>query len=1164
MGRGFMGLTTDLNPNSAGPATPGHQIGKGVSAGLNIKSPPESPSQAAMVHAQTLMHHLEEPEGEGKWQKLSDLVTSVLDRANFTDFERRAVLNVSREGESLAPLHFLSRDDAPLFLAHAIIARGAEINLPATIVNGPMGERSLWTPLHNAAWYMRTNYIDLLSSQSAIDINARDSLGHTALRVLYRAREVSQQVREYCADLLLSRHANPNIPDNEGATVLSICLKKLMFEEAAFLVNHGAHLETISLEETGHIKSALSARAKELVDTEVAYTAFLDTLKAFAPILGKDLLASIMNYPPVEGSEKMLHQAISHGKSEHCLRLIHEMGGTVGAECTMKVQNRVRSKVTALHVAALKSDYAAIKTLLELGADPFARDSEGETPIFYLFRQRRMSVTEPTLDLFLNRKVDIEDTNLVGHSCGTVCFLSSGYNNLRIVLQKGGTLKGLSKKLFDESVAVECSKLEQVVRSEAWPAVGWALDNLKTLSELLQEEIVEKALNTMSTEGLTVFHQLCLHNAPLTILQKAVDFGADLTLLTGVSSADSVKRIMARHMLAALASVDPSGNWGLQPIHLAARCLAAQTVGFLLGPCECDPNAKDAKGNTPLMYLAGVKSQEAAVKSIALSFLQKGAHPGHTNENNETLIACCVKHGDSTFISILQEFYKNVSSLRELEKILGLTLRRGITIDEAWGDIRNLVNLSKDEAEVRSGVALMLTNHGRLDHALLYARAYQEIRKDQITPTSTTLTKLMPVLLSLYTPELIAPFARLIERKNDTYKITHREAVRYHPYAVELMAMLQHKTDPNRSGPIIDILTSSITSISRWIDHTIDTGKVIKRNSGQVVRVQQRPIPNGRVVANWGSEANYSLGFKRLRFDSQRVADPYNGEELAPALLSSFGAERVHFPPAYDRYGSAFVIRPGSLRLNYAMPSSNPDLPLIQEFDSKTGIIFRRGHYIIWNSEWGTQVIRNSSPEFGRFEDPQPAYFSLRGNFTIPELLNLSTEMLLEGGFIPTVSPSTVIEKIQVGKEFLLKELGGFFQAYEGWRFDTRRLSAWEHVEGGGDILIGGHLSPGFEHLYNYYAALFELRDRYPDRQVVIPDLGFIHEDFSVWNQYRYESTDRGTRQRLVVDRNVLTVFERILKGTVTERDYTDSDVRPFFQEAGFSTQGRLILLDPD
>lgn len=256
----------------------------------------------------------------------------------------------------------------------------------------------------------------------------------------------------------------------------------------------------------------------------------------------------------------------------------------------------------------------------------------------------------------------------------------------------------------------------------------------------------------------------------------------------------------------------------------------------------------------------------------------------------------------------------------------------------------------------------------------------------------------------------------------------------------------------------------------------------------------------------------------------------------------------------YPLYGSGYFLRPGARNFT--------GVPILPGYPNAY-VEFRRAYILVSDKEWGTLVIRNSSPDFGRDSMSETAYYSSRGigeGFSLKNLQDFN-QAFLERYFTHVLDPE-INFKTGVPRNIrqLITAVRQTIRAYNAWKFDTNYDSAWVDPLGAGKkSFIGGELSPGFP------AVVKLLRHDYnrslDDPLYPVPRLCFAREDLPAWGYYPFHGPDGRLKQGLIVNDEVLEVLEAVVASRASDQELDRVGLLNFFRK-GVEEQVGLTLID--
>jgi ankyrin repeat protein len=257
-----------------------------------------------------------------------------------------------------------------------LLRHGADPN-----VAGRMGQ----TILHDAAFAGCAEVVRMLVRNPGTDVNLKDLEGFTPLHTAVRAG------KRGVIKLLLGRgDIDMNCPDGSGHTALVRAIRDLQIKTVEMLVAHpGIDLEATDREGRTPLFVAAKYDHLGLVNLLLDAGARIDTRA------DNDGPTDTFAYTP-------LMQAVECNRMKVVLRLVLDGGEE------LHVKNGLGW--TPLFFAAVKGEWQMTKLLLYLGADPLARDSDGNTALLTMIKHTRYQATgskeDRTIRILLENGVD--------------------------------------------------------------------------------------------------------------------------------------------------------------------------------------------------------------------------------------------------------------------------------------------------------------------------------------------------------------------------------------------------------------------------------------------------------------------------------------------------------------------------------------------------------------------------------------------------------------------------------------------------------------------------------------------------------------------------------------------------------------------------------------
>jgi len=233
------------------------------------------------------------------------------------------------------------------------------------------------TPLHDAIRLGRLEAAALLLSGGA-DPNARDGAGNATLHI---ALPVSQGA----VDLVLARGADPALKDKAGNTALHVAVS-LGYAPAALgaLIDKGAPIDSTNAEGDTPLAMAMRRKAANVVELLATRGAsmFVRNAKGETPLsialadgveLTRTLVAASPKGAKDDSGEGPFHYAVRMRAGSLIIETIKAIGLDPSA--------RNNEGDGALHLAARTNSAAEGQALLLSGADPYAVNAAGVTPL---------------------------------------------------------------------------------------------------------------------------------------------------------------------------------------------------------------------------------------------------------------------------------------------------------------------------------------------------------------------------------------------------------------------------------------------------------------------------------------------------------------------------------------------------------------------------------------------------------------------------------------------------------------------------------------------------------------------------------------------------------------------------------------------------------------
>jgi ankyrin repeat protein len=271
------------------------------------------------------------------------------------------------------PLHFAARE-GHLGLLSFFIERNAQINIK---------DASGSTALHEAARVGNIKAMELLLSQGA-DPNAQDAKGNSALHL-----GIPPESHREAIGLLLNYRVNSNLRDEHGDSPLHIVVtlnRKSNIVQA--LLSGGTDVSIRNIDGKTALYLAVEEGRMELIPPLLSYqsdvfaadnggiTPFERALEIGNPVLSA-LITTETVFQTDSAGNTILHKAIENYADIKTVSFILEQQAMINA--------RNREGNTSLHLAASLNEAETGELLISRGADIFAPNARGETPLYMAF-----------------------------------------------------------------------------------------------------------------------------------------------------------------------------------------------------------------------------------------------------------------------------------------------------------------------------------------------------------------------------------------------------------------------------------------------------------------------------------------------------------------------------------------------------------------------------------------------------------------------------------------------------------------------------------------------------------------------------------------------------------------------------------------------------------
>jgi ankyrin repeat protein len=507
-----------------------------------------------------------------------------------------------RIADGITPLHFAARQGYTGLIAF-LLDKDVDVNVKTAAGS---------TPLHEAAMSGTVPSMEMLIRKGA-DVNAQDANGNSVMHIA-----IPPASHQAALALLLANGANPNLRDEYGNSPLHIVIT-LNRDPAivATLLQGGADVSIrtidgktplyLAIEEgkSVYIPLLLQYRSDIFAADNGGLTPFEKVLKEKSPLL--PLLITPETVVQSDGSgNTVLHIALKNAADVEIVKTILDKGALVNA--------RNKEGDTGLHLVVRQNNEAMGALLLSRGADIFAPNSKGESPLYLAFfspggRVRQWLLTPETLSvrdglgntalhyaaqwkldqyipLMVSLGADVEAQNATGEP---PLFTAVKYNSpstIRVLLTSGASI----------------DQRDKLGNTALHAAVRW---NGRNAGAALISAGID--INAHALNGKTALHdavRLSVTDLELLLTTNKADIDirdaeGNTPLMEAIAGSSSALAVASAERLAALgADVSTRNAGGDTPLHLAVKMDRSDLAASLL-KLGASIHARNAQGQTP-------------------------------------------------------------------------------------------------------------------------------------------------------------------------------------------------------------------------------------------------------------------------------------------------------------------------------------------------------------------------------------------------------------------------------------------------------------------------------------------------------------------------------------------------------------------------------------
>jgi len=492
--------------------------------------------------------------------------------------------------DGMAPLHYISRMGYMGYLAF-VLERGADVNIQ---------NASGSTPLHEAARSGNIQVMEILLNRGA-NVNTQDALGNSALHIA-----VPPEAHFAAMNLLLARGANVNLRDGHGSSPLHVAVVLNRSNAiVSALLTAGTDVSIRDAEGKTALYLAVENERINLVPLLLSHGSdiFAADNHGVTPfkkalLQNTSLVFSMINLETVlrrdSGGNSMLHITVMGGGNTDVMSTILDLSSSAF------VNARNYTGDTALTVAVRMNQAAAGTLLLQRGADIFAVNSYGETPLSLTFPPMPPVGNPADLRQWMLTPQTLSARDGLGNTALHYAAQWRLDHWIPLVVQAGAHTEAAN--------ATGETPLFTAVRADS-PSTVRALVSSGSL------------LQARDTQGNSALHAAVRWHT-IGSAEALIDLGLDINshALNGRTPLHDSIRFGMPHMQALLlrrgANIevrDAEGNTPLMETVLAGSMDALQRFAA----AGADPNARNLRGDTPLH--AAVATERMDIINLLLS-----------------------------------------------------------------------------------------------------------------------------------------------------------------------------------------------------------------------------------------------------------------------------------------------------------------------------------------------------------------------------------------------------------------------------------------------------------------------------------------------------------------------------------------------------------------
>ncbi|KAK7074366.1 hypothetical protein SK128_009451 [Halocaridina rubra] len=475
------------------------------------------------------------------------------------------------------------------------------------------------TPLHFAA---RTGNLDILKVllDAGVDVIAKDKDGYTALHVAIASEKdkVIQELlnfekikQDYIADLLVAKN-------NIGKTVLHFACHVGHLEVLKVLLGSGADILAKDKDGYTPLHVAIAAGKEDIVYELIQFGKATKRNTADSINASNNMRKTPLHFAAHTGhlriSEMLLdagavitakdkdgytplHVAIAAEKEDIVRKLMQFIKNRKeNLHSLLNARNKIQK--TPLHFAVHTGNMAILKLLLDAGANIFAKDADGFTPLHVAIAVEKDAVVQELLEVNKYRNHNITDIiNATNKIRKTPLHFAAHTGHI-----------GIFKRLVDAGSNITAKDEDGFTPLHVAANVG----NEKIIQELLETKEYNEMINAEDNKRRTPLHYAA-HMGHSAILISLLNAGADVNAKDKSGNTPLHDAVVAGkdHIIQELQKyveqrkgelvkfLNATNEKNATPLHIAA-CIGDVKIFRILMNAGANIRAKDKDGDTPL------------------------------------------------------------------------------------------------------------------------------------------------------------------------------------------------------------------------------------------------------------------------------------------------------------------------------------------------------------------------------------------------------------------------------------------------------------------------------------------------------------------------------------------------------------------------------------